>query len=107
MKKKHEKEWLSILAILLAIYLAACGEVIQPEATALVDTPAASKTVLIQPTSSVAEAIPPQGSPTSEVSNGTPTALPPTPRPNLQASAPDSYVQASGQVQLVEFFAFW
>jgi hypothetical protein len=34
-------------------------------------------------------------------------ALPPTPRTGLEASNPATFVVASGQFQLVEFFAFW
>lgn len=31
----------------------------------------------------------------------------PTPRPGMEATSPDGVQLASGQLQLVEFFAFW
>lgn len=49
--------------------------------------------------------------PTPDVSSTEPADHPdnikPTPRPDLHATDPSTVSLASGQVQLVEFFAFW
>jgi len=87
--------------------MAGCGGGTQPKATVSVYTPVASKAVVNRPTPSTTEESAPQATPTTEITFENPTALPPTPRPGLEASDPASFVQASGQVQLVEFFAFW
>ena len=104
---KHNYVWISFLGILLATLLASCGIATLPESTVSVDTPVASKTVVNQPPSSATEESAQQEIPTIEIIFDSPTALPPTPRSGLEASDPVSFVQASGQVQLVEFFAFW
>ncbi len=107
MRNKLKYVWVNLFVFLLVALMAGCGRATQPEATNPVETPTASQTVVIQPTPSATEASAPTQTPTTEIIIESPTAPPPTPRPGLEASEPSSFVQASGQYQLVEFFAFW
>jgi hypothetical protein len=101
---------ISLLSVLL---LAACAPAIapnpvEPEAS----TPLASleNEPAVMPTPTPAE-IQSQASATKGLSTEAPAEVPQAVAssrgPHLEATDPSTYTRASGEIQLVEFFAFW
>lgn len=121
----RKKRFVLLLTALLAVVLALSGcsglfpaaqEVPQPELPAETETepavasetpeetgqaPSPTEKQVQEPEEATAAD---SGSPTETAA---PTAAAVQPRQGLEASDPTSAVLASGQVQLVEFFAFW
>ena len=89
--------------LLVMLFLAACSN------SAPLTSPAEAvgeATPVADPASNqpVAEASPTEASPDPAAPA---EVVKPTPRPDLHASDPSTISLASGQLQLVEFFAFW
>jgi len=100
------------ISLLVFMLLVGCVPAATTEATQPVHvenepeaTPAAMPTVT-QPEAAPTETPSVDVSPT-EASTVVPQVIATSRGPNLEATNPDSYMRASGDLQLVEFFAFW
>ena len=120
----HLLGWFLIGGLLI---LAACsGPVaVAPAAVAPTQPPLAESPAPLvnSPASTSTEPVAPAGAatPTTALADSAPTELPeppepagepteqppPTPRADLEASNPEGITLASGELQFVEFFAFW
>lgn len=104
----------SLLAVILLVGCApaATPAPVQPEAS-VQPAPTQIEPTVPVPTATVAqaEAAPTEALPTEPAPTEAPTEVPQvvaTSRgPNLEATDPNSYMRASGGLQLLEFFAFW
>lgn len=96
------------LLLLVGLGAVACGKKgtasPSPTEASMVSPPPAATATEAQPVAPSAMVTVEQALPTA-----TPSALPasPTPKQALEATDPTTVQLASGQVQLIEFFAFW
>jgi hypothetical protein len=113
---------LSVLLAMAMLLLAACSSeapaTTQPpvsnEAQPAIATETGEPVVEAETAAAVTQSVPITQAPvdiaptaTSEQAQATAASIKPTPRPDLRATDPTTVSLASGQVQLVEFFAFW
>jgi hypothetical protein len=96
-----------LLAVLLLVGCApaAAPESAQPEAPAQTAAPATVEPPTpspLPPTETTAPIVPTEAAPTEA-----PQVIATSRGPNLEATDPSTYTRASGELQLVEFFAFW
>ena len=103
MNRISAKKIVPVLMLVL-LFVAACSSAAPVTQTA-VEPQRGNADSLPAPTSQVVG----EASPTDASADPAPTeqVIRPTPRPDLHASDPSTVSLASGQVQLVEFFAFW
>jgi hypothetical protein len=101
---------ISLLSVLLlaACALAIAPNLVEPEASTLLASTENELAVMPTPTPTV---IQPQATVTeispTEAPTEVPQAVATSRGSHLEATDPSTYTRASGEIQLVEFFAFW
>ena len=110
---KHTK-WITMgLSFLLMALLTGCvGLIFNGENPETRPSPTFTEEVLTQKTNTITpetagESANSEATQTVEVTDAAPQDITPTAREGLQATDPETVMLASGEIQLVEFFAFW
>lgn len=104
---KRSKTWIIAAVLLGASALAACAPAGVEEPSAQVDEQSPAEVERSASPTPAAEAV--DDSTQSPTETAAPVEVEPvaTPRAELSASDPTTFVRASGKPQVVEFFAYW